>query len=76
MSHQVQMLKFIRVYFCLTDLHEPIQENGPHLGLKMRMLVHHVDIPGVALVLFQHVVPHNVLTGPAEREIKEGRKYI
>lgn len=29
------------------------------------MLRQHVDIPAVALVLGQHVVPHHILTGPA-----------
>lgn len=31
----------------------------------MRMVLHHVDIPGVSLILLQHVVPYHILTGPA-----------
>lgn len=48
-----------------TDLHEPVQENRPHLGLQMRMFLHHVYIAGVGLILLQHVVPYHILTGPA-----------
>lgn len=51
-----------------TDLHQPVQENCPHLGLQMRMVLHHVDIPGVSLILLQHVVPYHILTGPAGKK--------
>lgn len=47
-----------------TDLHEPVQENCPHVGLQMRMILHHVDVSCVGLVLLQHVVPDDILTGP------------
>lgn len=49
-----------------TDLHEPVQENCPHLGLQMWMVLHHVDVPGVGFILLQHVVPYHILTGPAD----------
>lgn len=56
-----------------TNLHEPVQENCPHLGLQMRMLVHHVDIPGVGLILLQHVAPYHILTGPADEQNRDGQ---
>lgn len=49
----------------VTYLHEPVEENCPHLGLQVRMVLHHADIPGVSLILLQHVVPYHILTGPA-----------
>lgn len=55
-----------------TDLHEPVQQNCPHLGLQKRMVLHHVDVAAVGLILLQHVVPHHILTGPAGRTSEMG----
>lgn len=50
-----------------TDLHKPVQEDGPHLGLQMWMLLQHVGVLRVGPVLLQHVAPHHILTGPADK---------
>lgn len=47
-----------------TDLHQPVQKDGPHLGLQVRVFLHHVDVSGVGLIFLQHVAPHHIFTGP------------
>lgn len=60
----------------VTYLHKPVQENCPHLRLQMRMVLHHVDIPGVGLILLQHVVPYHILTGPTGNKKRDGNNGI